>query len=143
VDKSYLAVVSGHLKQSFIIDEAIGRDPYNRKKISSRGRKKRSARTHFTPIAHSKDGSYTLLSAKPITGRTHQIRVHLKEHGHPIVGDMTYKGEKHSRLMLHAHKLSISIAPQTEATTLEAAPTGDFLSGLEQLGFDLAAVRIL
>lgn len=50
-------------------------------------------------------GKYALVRAEPVTGRTHQLRVHLSEYGMPILGDRTYRGEEASRLMLHARRL--------------------------------------
>lgn len=55
------------------------------------------------------DGRYSLLELKPITGRTHQLRVHLKYLGHPILGDRIYGDEKADRLYLHAGSLEITI----------------------------------
>ena len=55
------------------------------------------------------DGKHSLLELKPVTGRTHQLRVHLKYLGHPIVGDKVYGDESADRLYLHAHSLEITI----------------------------------
>ena len=64
------------------------------------------AETHVTRLKEFKDGS-TLVRCKLKTGRTHQIRVHLSHHGHPILGDPLYNPHsKTKRLMLHAFKLS-------------------------------------
>ncbi|HTY63425.1 MAG TPA: RluA family pseudouridine synthase [Acidobacteriota bacterium] len=89
VKKEYTALVHGcPFPASGTIDMALGRDPQNRKKISVRARRKRSAITHFT--VERSFGSVSLLAIRIETGRTHQIRVHLAQKGHPIVGDSVY-----------------------------------------------------
>jgi 23S rRNA pseudouridine1911/1915/1917 synthase len=75
------------------IDEPLGRDPANRKKISTRARKSRSAVTHYS--LEKRYAPFSLLRIRLETGRTHQIRVHLAEKGHPVVGDILYGGRKH------------------------------------------------
>lgn len=55
------------------------------------------------------DGEHSLVELKPTTGRTHQLRVHMKYLGHPIVGDVVYEGEPADRLYLHAGRLEITI----------------------------------
>lgn len=55
------------------------------------------------------DGAHSLVELKPTTGRTHQLRVHMKYLGHPIVGDFVYDGESADRLYLHAGRLEITI----------------------------------
>jgi 23S rRNA-/tRNA-specific pseudouridylate synthase len=54
-----------------------------------------------------------LVRAEPVTGRTHQLRVHLSEYGMPIIGDRTYGGEPAERLMLHARRLNF-VAPMAK-----------------------------
>jgi 23S rRNA pseudouridine1911/1915/1917 synthase len=89
VKKEYVALVHGcPSPASGTIDLSLGRDPGNRKKISVRARRKRTAITHYA-IERS-FGPVALLGIRIETGRTHQIRVHLAQKGHPIVGDSVY-----------------------------------------------------
>jgi 23S rRNA pseudouridine1911/1915/1917 synthase len=90
VEKEYIALVWGFVKQGRRIDAAIGRDPRDRQKMSTRARRARSAVTRVTKAEQFRGVS--LLHVAIATGRTHQIRVHLSEIGHPIVGDTTYGG---------------------------------------------------
>ena len=55
------------------------------------------------------DGVHSLVELRPVSGRTHQLRVHMKYLGHPIVGDTVYGGEKADRLYLHAGSLEITL----------------------------------
>ena len=90
VEKEYVALVWGVVHAGRRIDAAIGRDPKDRQKMSTRSRRARSAVTRVTWARHFKGVS--LLKVAIATGRTHQIRVHLSAIGHPIVGDPTYGG---------------------------------------------------
>lgn len=90
VEKEYIALVWGVVQQGRRIDAAIGRDPKDRQKMSTRARRARSAVTRVTKAEHFHGVS--LVHVAIATGRTHQIRVHLSAIGHPIVGDPTYGG---------------------------------------------------
>lgn len=115
VEKEYIALVYGMVKEdAFTVDAPIGRKKRERKKmgLSSAGRK---AITDFVVL--KKYNPYaTLLLCHPLTGRTHQIRVHLSSKGYPIVGDILYSGrikrkappllKNFPRQVLHSSKLS-------------------------------------
>jgi 23S rRNA pseudouridine1911/1915/1917 synthase len=90
VEKEYVALVWGVVQAGRRIDAAIGRDPKDRQKMSTRARRARSAVTRVTWARHYRGVS--LLKVAIATGRTHQIRVHLSAIGHPIVGDPVYGG---------------------------------------------------
>ncbi len=92
VEKEYVALVWGVVQAGRRIDLPIGRDPNDRQKMSARSRRARSAVTRITRVQHMR--GVTLCHVAIATGRTHQIRVHLKAIGHPIVGDATYGGVK-------------------------------------------------
>ena len=90
VEKEYIALVWGVVQAGRRIDEPIGRDPVNRKKMSARARRSREAVTRIVRAEHLP--GLTLARIAIHTGRTHQIRVHLSAIGHPIVGDALYGG---------------------------------------------------
>ncbi len=87
INRRYLALVHGIIKEDLIIDRPIARSKRDRKKmaIDNNGKK---AITKIRIIERFE--SYTLIECQLFTGRTHQIRVHLKSINHPIVGDKTY-----------------------------------------------------
>jgi 23S rRNA pseudouridine1911/1915/1917 synthase len=91
VEKEYFALVWGEVMAGRRIDDPIGRDPGNRKKMSARARRSREAVTRIVRAEHL-NPAVTLALIAIHTGRTHQIRVHLSGIGHPIVGDALYGG---------------------------------------------------
>lgn len=105
VSKTYYAVVSGTLdKKEAQINMPIERNPKHPSTFRV-GPNGKAAETYYETI--DSNGSYTLIKLSPKTGRTHQLRVHLKAIGHPIVGDTFYDGEQNERLMLHAAELIV------------------------------------
>jgi 23S rRNA pseudouridine1911/1915/1917 synthase len=110
--KTYAAIIKGKLPQSKgKIETYIARDPRDRKKFAVHESKGKHALTFYKVVKEW--NGYSLVLLRPKTGRTHQLRVHLKYLGHPILGDPLYGGTD-SRfpdvtLMLHAKWLSISL----------------------------------
>jgi RluA family pseudouridine synthase len=101
VEKRYWALVSGQPEQvAWTVNGAIGKVGSARYGIVAGGR---SATTEFRLLASSR--GFSLVEARPLTGRTHQIRVHLESSGLPIVGDATYGGTSAVRMMLHCASL--------------------------------------
>ncbi|CAN5422931.1 RluA family pseudouridine synthase [soil metagenome] len=89
--RNYIAIVIGDVDwETITVDAAIGRDPVNRLKRAIDGGFPKSARSHFSVLKRS--GQYTLIGCKLETGRTHQIRIHCKHIGHPILCDEIYGG---------------------------------------------------
>lgn len=106
--RAYKAVVHGGFKtDSGVYADPIGRHPIDRKKMAVSYKNSREAVTHYNVL--ERFGQYTFVECVLETGRTHQIRVHMSHHGHPIVGDMTYgvKKEEFSLdgQLLHAYKI--------------------------------------
>jgi 23S rRNA pseudouridine1911/1915/1917 synthase len=93
LEKEYVALAHGRVAAaSGVIDQPVGRDPVERKRMSVRSRAGRAAVTRWQ-VAERLPGA-TLLRLFPKTGRTHQLRVHLSALGHPIVGDAVYGGRQ-------------------------------------------------
>jgi len=92
VTRKYVALVHGNLAHDAgTVDAPIGRDPKDRKLFAVTVRNGKRAITHFAVL--ERFGRFTLLELKLETGRTHQIRVHMKYIGHPLVGDPVYGGK--------------------------------------------------
>lgn len=111
VKKTYIALVRGTITENeATINMPIGRSTKDRKKMAVTKNGK-EAITHFKVLSRytTSKASYTLLEIKIDTGRTHQIRVHMAEIGHPVVGDMVYSNGKNEfgviGQCLHAKKL--------------------------------------
>jgi 23S rRNA pseudouridine1911/1915/1917 synthase len=107
VKKTYYAVISGHIEpQEAIIDMPIDRNPAKPQTfyVTYSGK---TAQTAYRVVKSY--GNYDEVELEPHTGRTHQLRVHLKQLGHPIVGDQLYGGEEAPRLFLHATSLEITL----------------------------------
>ena len=122
--KQYIAVVDGVFDETEgHIDAPIGRNPTmpQRMSIQSGGRQ---AQTDFTVLTNL--GTTSLLQVRPRTGRTHQIRVHMRYTGHSVVGDEKYGGSKANRLMLHAWRLFIRHPMHGETMAFQAPIPGDF-----------------
>ena len=88
VSKVYRALVIGRVIGNGKIDAPIGRHSTDRKRMSTTANPSRDALTHYEP--EERLGPFTMIAAKPVTGRTHQIRVHLASRGWPVVGDPVY-----------------------------------------------------
>ena len=86
--KEYLALVKGEIKESGTVDAKLEKNEQKNMVFVSKGPNAKTAITVYEPYKQLKD--YTLLKVKILTGRTHQIRVHMKYIKHPIVGDAKY-----------------------------------------------------
>ncbi|MBI2021610.1 RluA family pseudouridine synthase [Candidatus Daviesbacteria bacterium] len=166
VKKEYLALVHGFLEKAGKVVGAIARNPKNREKfiVSGGGRE---AETEYEPIdkfqipndklqiifadfnkiqmrklERTDYGKFTLLRCFPLTGRTHQIRVHLKYIGFPIVADEKYGGRKTARLdrrwcprqFLHASRIEFNHPVSGKRMTFESPLPEDLMKALKMLG---------
>jgi 23S rRNA pseudouridine1911/1915/1917 synthase len=137
VEKTYLALVDGKPPTSRgRIEAPIGRDPHHRKYMAivvpGKGRE---AISEYNTLESYPE--HTLLEVHPVTGRTHQIRLHMNFLGCPVVGDSTYGQQKSSlplkRHFLHASRIRIALPEDSEPHTFEAPLPAELESLLESL----------
>ena len=139
IEKHYMALTEGLMKENKgVIEAPIGRSRKDRKKMAV-DPEGRPAVTEWQVLAAGRNCS--LLDVHILTGRTHQIRVHMRSIQHPVCGDPLYgfeKGVKAPCLMLHARSLSF-VHPRTkEKMTFQAPLPGDFLKGLKMNGIEFS-----
>jgi 23S rRNA pseudouridine1911/1915/1917 synthase len=122
VKKTYIAVINGTPREdNGSIETFIARDPKDRKRfaVADRGR---AALTHYRVI--KKWQTHSLVLLRPKTGRTHQLRVHLRYIGHPVTGDPLYgiadNVFPNASLMLHSRRLAITLPGETEQRHFKA-----------------------
>ncbi len=159
VDKRYLAVVRGHAPEGGCIDSELVEKDGRGQKLD---RPPRPAVTDYRtlgrvelphPVSRFPTARFSLVEARPRTGRMHQIRRHLRRIGHPVVGDVRH-GDRHQnrffRVHLDCHRLllaAVEIAfehPGTgERLAIRAPLTGDFRRVVEALGWGQAAESAL
>ncbi len=133
IAKRYLALCRGHDETLKQVDHPLARE---------KGEKKRPAVTDFRLLGQFE--RYGLFEARPRSGRTHQIRRHLKHASHPIIGDVRYGKAEHNRIFrdhfsfhrmaLHCESMSFGHPRTGEALCIEATVDGDFRTLLSQLG---------
>jgi 23S rRNA pseudouridine1911/1915/1917 synthase len=142
IERVYEAICLGQPAPQQTFDTLIGRHPTDRKRFSSKVRQGKRAITHVTRLRGLHGAS--LIQCRLETGRTHQIRVHLADHGFPLLGDGVYGkaakdallrevGEQLGRQALHARVLGF-VHPVTQAALrFEVAPPRDFQLALTRL----------
>jgi 23S rRNA pseudouridine1911/1915/1917 synthase len=147
VEKEYFALVWGEVMAGRRIDAPIGRDPSNRKKMSSESARLRRTRAAVTRIVRAEHFGrmLTMVQVAIHTGRTHQIRVHLSAIGHPIVGDALYGGVRRrvagdlravthlDRPFLHAAHLTFTHPEDKRRMEFTSALPGDLQKVLDEL----------
>mgnify|MGYP001260808490 CR=1 FL=1 len=149
MSRRYLALAKGRCPEAGSIDAPIGRDPSNRLRMAvvdaARGR---VARTDFRRVAIGAIAGreVSLVECALRTGRTHQVRVHLRSIGHALLGDALYNGPTGApwpaRQMLHAWRLSFVHPTQARACTFRSEPPDDFLACLHEAGLAEALVAL-
>jgi 23S rRNA pseudouridine1911/1915/1917 synthase len=133
VKKTYIAFVHGAVKKDF---DTIAASIYNRNK-----RRAESAVTKYRVL--ERHGEFSVLEVEPVTGRTNQIRIHLKGIGHPLVGESVYVFRKDydlkfKRVALHAARVGFD-HPDTRMKLLFDAPLPDDAAGDAELAASVAA----
>ena len=129
MEKKYLAITVGKPALE-LMDAPIGRHSVKRKEMAI-CEKGRQALTHFKVLGFHE--GLSLVEARPVTGRTHQIRVHLKAQNTPVLGDPVYGPTKLSekmgadRTMLHAYELTFNHPITSEKITITAPLPEDFM----------------
>jgi 23S rRNA pseudouridine1911/1915/1917 synthase len=135
IEKRYLALVDGNLRdERGLIDLPMERDTVRRQQMAVQLGGK-SARTYFTVLERFE--GYTFLEAKPVSGRTHQIRVHFAFIGHPVAGDRLYGSGRGpnglKRQALHAATLCFDSPLTGERLTFHSPLPGDLETCLDWL----------
>ena len=133
LNRKYLALVSGRINHDTgEIDAPIGRDPLDRKKMCVTDLNSKEAITYFKVIERYKNA--TLIECKLSTGRTHQIRVHMKYINHPIVNDPVYGNKKTTSFgqMLHAKEISFIHPITKKKMTFSCDVPKEFMEILEK-----------
>jgi 23S rRNA pseudouridine1911/1915/1917 synthase len=141
VEKIYQAVACGRMPRlSGQIEAAIARDPAHRQRMAVSARKGRESRTSYRVLERWEEATWVEMELH--TGRTHQIRVHLRHLGFPVAGDLVYgrratarleerTGYKAARPLLHARRLTLTHPQDGRRMTFEAALPGDFATALD------------
>lgn len=138
ISKEYLALVHGVPQRKGVIEEPVGRDPRAKLKIAVIPKGK-SAYTEWRTLYQGRDDSYSILALTIQTGRTHQIRVHMKHIGYPLIGDKLYGGVSYNkfplytRQMLHAWKLGFEHPVTGKKLQFSCPPPKDFLDTIYSL----------
>lgn len=123
ITKRYSVIVYGHTAREGEVNLPIGRHPVQRQKMTCNGLAAKPAHTRYEVVRYG--DRWTLLDVWITTGRTHQIRVHMAQLGHPVLGDGTYgsavsKKIRAPRLMLHAAELKFEYDGKFYIYTAEA-----------------------
>ncbi len=144
IKKTYLAILKGKLQKSEgRLVTQIGRDKNDRKRMAVINEIKngKTAITNYKTIFQ--DERFTLVKVNIETGRTHQIRVHMKYLGYPILGDSVYgRKDSEKRQMLHAYKLEFFHPVTSEPMKFIGKIPEDFTNVLEKMDFNIEEMKL-
>ncbi len=133
VKRKYITLVSGVINHDVgEIDAPIGRDPSDRKKMCVTSTNSKDAITHFRVLERYKNAS--LIECELETGRTHQIRVHMKYINHPVINDPVYGKNNHGEFgqLLHAKEITFTHPTTKEVMTFSCEVPEEFNKILEE-----------
>ena len=133
IKRKYIALVSGVINHDVgEIDAPIGRDPSDRKKMCVTSTNSKDAITHFRVLERYKNAS--LIECELETGRTHQIRVHMKYIDHPVINDPVYGKSNHGEFgqLLHAKEITFTHPTTKEIMTFSCEVPEEFNKILEE-----------
>lgn len=144
VHKTYLCIVKGNFsedRKKGRIENFIGRDIKDRKKMAVVEKNGKIAISNYKVIQQVEN--YSLVEVKIETGRTHQIRVHMKSINHPVLGDSIYGNSDNlsKRQMLHAYKLEFKNPIDEKEYKFTAPLFDDFVEVAEKLKFDVSMYK--
>jgi 23S rRNA pseudouridine1911/1915/1917 synthase len=132
IDREYVALVEGAPKDSGTFDADLVREGGLRRSVARPGQEGRRAVTRYRTL--ERFGTASLVSVRPETGRTHQIRVHFSAAGHPVLGDRVYGNAKLApRQMLHARRLGFPHPRTGEQVSAQSPLPEDFEKALSAL----------
>lgn len=133
-EKEYVAIAVGDLEDEVVVDAAIGRHPVKRQSMTVGGTNPKAASTRFWVLGRTH--GHVLVRAKPHSGRTHQIRVHLKHLDAPVLGDEVYgrRSDAIPRQALHAYRLTLPHPHDHQAITFVAQVPADMVDAWLKLG---------
>jgi 23S rRNA pseudouridine1911/1915/1917 synthase len=137
VAKEYLALVAGVPPLSGTVTLPLGRHPSIKTRMAVVPRGGRAAETRYSLVWCASDKSASLVRVRILTGRTHQIRVHMAALGHPLLGDAVYAdaatAARAPRQMLHSWRLAFLHPQRQEEMSFTVPPPCDFLKVLDEL----------
>lgn len=142
LEKTYVCIAKGIFKdKSGRIETLIGRDPRDRKKMAVVTENGKIAISNYEILDESKN--YSLVKVRIETGRTHQIRVHMKSLNHPILGDATYGNSTDGidRQMLHAYRLKFTHPISKKEMVVTAPIPEDFKRAAKFAGLDIEKIN--
>ncbi|WP_051306871.1 dephospho-CoA kinase [Desulfomicrobium escambiense] len=146
VSKEYLALVAGVPPASGAVTLPLDRHPTIKTRMAVAERGGRAAESRYRLVWTAPDRTASLVRVRILTGRTHQIRVHMTALGHPLLGDAVYADRKTAarapRQMLHAWRLRFRHPTGGEELSFSAAPPADFLHVLRELSRERVCIGL-